>query len=410
MSIDTQSTENRNWHHQVAEYMRILYDVNENDSQGNAAIHKAARKCDIEEAQSLLDLGADIDLGNREGATALQIAVDNLRDCRHDSLEREFTTEILHFITFLLARNANPNKGRWGVTPLRWAVRIPSLEAVRLLLPVTEKKDLKKRLGFNQIEITIPWFIPLLFDDFESVSEAEEWIDILLLLKANGANLNAIHEYANGTMVGSGTVQVHIDETILYRFVRSMQCRLNRISLKEPTERFGNMFTQLALLLKNGADPTIACGEYKQTVLHIFIEEVNASFIEGATEQVLSLFLEHGVKINTPDENGNTPLHAAALAGNTIAASFLLSKGADIAVKNRCGHSPLHLSAAGHPEITEDLIASGADVKALDVEGLTPYRYSLKIEEERRGANPRKLIDNNYEEARRLLRYADGWD
>jgi len=65
--------------------------------------------------------------------------------------------------------------------------------------------------------------------------------------------------------------------------------------------------------------------------------------------------------------DGRTPLHAAALAGDTQKVEQLIKKGADVNAKDdRLGRTPLHYAVhADHPRIVELLIAAGADVNAI---------------------------------------------
>lgn len=48
-------------------------------------------------------------------------------------------------------------------------------------------------------------------------------------------------------------------------------------------------------------------------------------------------FMKHGVKINTQDKFGNTPLHEAAKNGNKILIEQLLKKGANPFIRNAQG-------------------------------------------------------------------------
>jgi ankyrin repeat protein len=78
---------------------------------------------------------------------------------------------------------------------------------------------------------------------------------------------------------------------------------------------------------------------------------------------ILEDFLAKGASALTTDEEFNTPLH------NVLHASFvrlLLEHGADINAKNQQGHTPLYEAcASGRLEAAEELIAHGADVKAV---------------------------------------------
>ncbi|WP_348252599.1 ankyrin repeat domain-containing protein [Trichocoleus desertorum] len=74
------------------------------------------------------------------------------------------------------------------------------------------------------------------------------------------------------------------------------------------------------------------------------------------------------------DVSGTSPLHLAAYYGQTSVAEVLIAKGADIAAKNDCGRTPLHIAAreGDSPALVETLLAQGSDSNAKDVLGRTP--------------------------------------
>jgi ankyrin repeat protein len=109
---------------------------------------------------------------------------------------------------------------------------------------------------------------------------------------------------------------------------------------------------------------------------------------------------------------GDTALHAAAFAYDTIFARRLVSLGADVRVRNRRGAEPLHAATIGAPgsnnwnpqrqrAIIDYLIEAGADPNAPAVGGVTPLhravrnRCSAAVEALlRAGADPRLANDH----------------
>ena len=75
---------------------------------------------------------------------------------------------------------------------------------------------------------------------------------------------------------------------------------------------------------------------------------------------------------------GETPLHIAAIFSHYEIAKLLISKGADVSMRNDLGQTPLHQAAYSFSEepqkirTIELLIAKGADVNARNYAGITP--------------------------------------
>lgn len=86
---------------------------------------------------------------------------------------------------------------------------------------------------------------------------------------------------------------------------------------------------------------------------------------------------------------GDTALHVAAAAHRPEIARELISRGADVAARNRRGAAPLHYAADGIPgsphwdPVAQSatvalLIASGADPNAIDQSGVTPLHRAVR--------------------------------
>jgi ankyrin repeat protein len=88
------------------------------------------------------------------------------------------------------------------------------------------------------------------------------------------------------------------------------------------------------LLLARGANVR-ARDQDGQTPLH-------AAAISGNDAQ-MRVLLDHEADIDARDAGGKTPLHNAVIVGRIDAASFLVSQGADVHICDRYGQEPLHL-------------------------------------------------------------------
>lgn len=79
--------------------------------------------------------------------------------------------------------------------------------------------------------------------------------------------------------------------------------------------------------------------------------------------EILKLILkEHKEKINSQDEDGNTPLHLAARHGHVEVVSALEMLGANVSLKNNLNFNPLHEAcAAGNNEVVKQILAKHPD-------------------------------------------------
>ena len=70
---------------------------------------------------------------------------------------------------------------------------------------------------------------------------------------------------------------------------------------------------------------------------------------------------------------GQTALHWAAASGYPTTCELLLSRGANLAIRDKSGETPLHKAAwRGSVECVQVLLAHGADPTARNNEGKTP--------------------------------------
>jgi ankyrin repeat protein len=99
--------------------------------------------------------------------------------------------------------------------------------------------------------------------------------------------------------------------------------------------------------------------------------DINDAVNNNDTHAVRDFVMKNPDFANFVDENGRTPLHAAALGRKEIA-EFLIANGADVDARKRNGVTPLHVAAArGHGEIVKLLISGGANVNARTNDGET---------------------------------------
>lgn len=88
---------------------------------------------------------------------------------------------------------------------------------------------------------------------------------------------------------------------------------------------------------------------------------------------LVSFFIDKGVQIGRPNEDGDTPVHFAAGCSRVSLLDLLISNGADVDVANNGGFTPLHLAClANYKNNIALLIRKGAHVSAETKNGHTP--------------------------------------
>lgn len=93
---------------------------------------------------------------------------------------------------------------------------------------------------------------------------------------------------------------------------------------------------------------------------------------------VVNMLLANGADPNVVDDNGNTPLHFAALIGDAVITDALLNRGADPNRSNNNGCFPLHYAVdSGDRSTVEVLLRREAFQNVVDNDGCTPLHRAV---------------------------------
>lgn len=104
---------------------------------------------------------------------------------------------------------------------------------------------------------------------------------------------------------------------------------------------------------------------------------------------VVELLLASGARVDVRGSGGGTPLHMAALTGQTTLVRMLIDHGADVDARTEEGVTPLYQAAKkDEADVAELLIARGAEVNARTKSGYT----ALKMAAEHGSAAVAKLL------------------
>jgi len=127
-------------------------------------------------------------------------------------------------------------------------------------------------------------------------------------------------------------------------------------------------------LIEAGADVNKTCGKYGAAPLYIIMKEhweYNESSL--STIDFAKLLLAAGADINIKNKYDHTPLHYAALRNSEYAPviDFLIKAGADVNAKNALGRTPIWHSLANkdNDDVFKLLVEAGADIQTKDNAG-----------------------------------------
>ncbi|XP_029313718.1 LOW QUALITY PROTEIN: transient receptor potential cation channel subfamily A member 1b [Cottoperca gobio] len=333
--------------------------LNSCDEQGNVPLHWAVERNKADSCRALLDLGADPNILNMALLSPLHLAV---------SLGHNKLVELLLSYS---ATNCNL-QGDLENTPVILACSINNYEALSTLIKHGAFLCKQNKLGHFPVHAAAfagakRALQVILKAGTKSGHEIEAHINYLdkansspLHLAVRGGNIEAIAFcIATGAKVDQ---QQHDRSTPLHLACTQGATEVVKLMLSSVDQ------VEDIINLTDGA-----C----QTPLH---RATVFDHIELA-EYLISL----GADLNSIDCKGNSPLLLATSCAAWRTVALLLSKGANVNMRDRCGCNFLHLAILqpkGLKNVPEEVLQLGG-VKALlsceDNEGCTPLHYACRL-------------------------------
>jgi ankyrin repeat protein len=161
------------------------------------------------------------------------------------------------------------------------------------------------------------------------------------------------------------------DVTLIYTLTDSPE---PPISLHEATA-IGNL-SQVKLLLQQGTDVNARERDMTTPLLRAVLE---------GNKEIVAFLLTKGAEVEVRNAwPGGTPLYYAAEKGHKEIVELLIAKGTGVnpRVNYPAGDTPLHAATrGGHMEIVKLLIKNGADVNAKNLQGQTPLELAKNKEQ-----------------------------
>ncbi len=258
-------------------------DADAVDNDGSTPLYLAASEAEVlSGAQLLLDHGANIDLRNKTGQTALHLASQRGR---------------LDFMELLLNRGAMVDvPDNDGFTPLHLAISKMERRATELLLKNGANIDLQNNKRQTALHLALQHSHP----------------NIIPLLLENGANVDAQDDDGSTPLhraISRADVELSRVQLLLDRYT-NINLRNNKGQTALHLASQHGRLNVMRLLLEDGADVD-ALDSGGSTPLHQAISDVDSFHLE----QAVGLLLDRGANINLRNGQGLTPLYKASLRG-----------------------------------------------------------------------------------------------
>ncbi|XP_045473074.1 serine/threonine-protein phosphatase 6 regulatory ankyrin repeat subunit A-like isoform X2 [Harmonia axyridis] len=300
-------------------------------SNGDAALHIAVRKKDIDMVRILVDYGTPVDIQNVEGQTPLHIAAAE-------------GDEVLvkYFYGVRASANISDNQDR---TPMHLAAENGHANIIELLCDKFKASILERTKDGSTLM---------------HIASLNGHADCAMMLFKKGVYVHMPNkDGARSIHTAARYGHVGIINTLLQRGEKvDVTTNENFTALHIAVESCKPIVVET--LLGYGADVHIRGGRLRETALHI------AARVKDG-ERCALMLLKSGAGPNLLDEGGQTPVHIAAKYGNLQTLLLLLEDGGDPEFKNKHGETPLHLASKGcQPEVVMQLIKYVKDKKGDD--------------------------------------------
>nr|XP_022287363.1 uncharacterized protein LOC111100064 [Crassostrea virginica]XP_022287364.1 uncharacterized protein LOC111100064 [Crassostrea virginica]XP_022287365.1 uncharacterized protein LOC111100064 [Crassostrea virginica]XP_022287366.1 uncharacterized protein LOC111100064 [Crassostrea virginica]XP_022287367.1 uncharacterized protein LOC111100064 [Crassostrea virginica]XP_022287368.1 uncharacterized protein LOC111100064 [Crassostrea virginica]XP_022287369.1 uncharacterized protein LOC111100064 [Crasso len=311
----------------------LLAVANENLNNSEIDKHEHVKRLN-ETIQSLLDNGADVNLGAKNRMSPLYAACQN----GHDST-----------VQLLLNNGANVNLcEETGVSPLYMACHNGHDSIVQLLLDNGADVNLCMDTGASPLYIACQ-------NGHDSTVQ---------LLLNNGANVNLCKE-TGGSPLYIACYDGH-DSTV--------QLLLNNGANVNLCDKTG--VSPLYIACENGHDSTVQLLLNNGFNVNL-CEETGASPLyiacQNGHDSTVQLLLNNGANVNLCEETGVSPLYMACHNGHDSIVQLLLDNGADVNLCMDTGASPLYIACQnGHDSTVQLLLNNGANVNLCKETGGSP--------------------------------------
>ena len=359
----------------IEELLNNKADVAITDSEGNTALHAAAKiaKRNLSAGrkiiEKLLENDPKVNGLNGEGESALYRYLTRTSIVNHD------------VVRLLLDSGAGPNltaKSQYRKTPLSYAVISNDEVLSRMLIEYGAKLDLEDAMGHTALFYAVTneqhGMVELMLKLGAEVQIAEKENESLLHSALNSAvssdidvsTVNLLLDYGADTnaMVSGITPLYTACQKGLTTVVQKMLKCGAKVNASTSSPLYAacikNYSAIAKLLLCKGADPNVP-------------EPVLMAAAANGDHELVMLLLSHGANVNYAGTSGNTALHSAVTStdrsknkpgpsNENLVIETLLEVGADVNLSNKHGKTPMHLVVEQNlPYLVESMLLHGGN-------------------------------------------------
>ncbi|KAJ3123096.1 hypothetical protein HK098_002219 [Nowakowskiella sp. JEL0407] len=357
------------------ELINLGANVNKISSHGNTPFHIACEVADNQFIEKLLDMGVDMQSPNKDGNTPLHLLcsryyledaenlMERLMKCgidlnmQNNEGQTPMYLAAVHnsweVVNMLINAGADVNKLTNSNSSLLHFVRDPAL--FLKLIPLAKSLDVQDEEGYT----------PLL----RAVSENSKIAEILL---ENGANVNLSNNDGENALFHSLEKYSTMDLLLRHGADATIINNDNESSLFAAV-RHGNVLIapMLQRLLSAGAKADLVAND-GTTLISWAVNNNNFLAFNVLLENTDATFL------NLRDNEGVSALYEAVSSKMFVWAERLINAGANVNITTKHDETPLHI--AYDEKITQLLLANGAVIDAMNIDGDTPLIMAGKNE------------------------------
>ena len=367
-------------------------DVHRKDNKGQTALTRALKGNHHECIDLLIEAGANVD--NRRVATTSATGTDWLLPIEEDVNREDATgrTALHHavregrhllVVESLIKSGAEVNVlDGFGYTPLLYAVEKDQIDCVSTLISAGADLNISRRSLEQESPLTMASkhgsckIVKILIDSGADVNQTDSQGNSPLIHAAKeGKNMFTLR-LSSADVKQSGNYHTCLELLLKAGADVDMANKYNSTALLLATTR-GNI-KSMKLLLQADCDINWKDGNGMTALMYVARnrEDFGGKPTVSDPSAFMKLLLDVGAHVNIANQNGSTALMEAANSGETVCLEMLMKSGADVNMADRRGLTALIM--ASNKDTVTTLVQHGAPVNWANDEGLTPLLYVAK--------------------------------